>query len=76
MLTRSWCSLGGPYFSNALDSLACQSTTNKIISLSSSDENDPLIKVKYKQRRGCNGVAQVRRNKAAIFLNQKSNGVS
>lgn len=28
----------GPYCRNALDSLACQSTTNKIISLNSSDE--------------------------------------
>lgn len=47
----------GPYPSNTLDSLACLRTTNKIISLNSLDENDLLIKVKYEQRRGCNGVA-------------------
>lgn len=47
----------GPYPSNILDSLACQRTTSKIISLNSSDENDLLIKVKYEQRRGCNAVA-------------------
>lgn len=39
-------SFRGPYHSNVLDILACQSTAEKIISLNSRDENDLLIKVK------------------------------